>query len=150
MRAPNFTSTPLPFLIKDVLKIDLSGTFGDALSMFGQNFKSIMIHGISQPANGRSKGEKQCQNYIVDDGTGSIRVKFNHGTYQKGSNSMALPISIYQSSNFHHLQAFFDKLRFYAATMSWRRRKVSHVLAKIGYRRNRKSANRFYVTWKLY
>lgn len=96
VRAPNFTSTPLPFLIEDVLKIDLSGAFNDALSMFGQNFKLVMIHGISQPANGHSKGEKQCQNYIVDDGTGSIRVKFNHGTYQKGSYLMTIPVRISQ------------------------------------------------------
>lgn len=47
-----------------------------------------MIHGISQPAGGRSKGEKKCKNYIVDDGTGSIRVQFNHGTFEKGENRM--------------------------------------------------------------
>lgn len=56
--------------------------------MFGQTFKKVMIHGISQQTNGRSKGEKKCQNYIVDDGTGSIRVRFNHGTYRNGSHSI--------------------------------------------------------------
>lgn len=146
---PNYTSAPLPLLIEDVLQIDSSIGFNVVRSMFGQHFKSVMIHGISQPVNGSLKGEKMCKNYIVDDGTGAIRVKFNHGTHQKGKNSESeIHLSHSFRPNNHRLilQICCVKSKSFVATALLRKEKVLFAPTKNRCRRNRKSASKFYAT----
>lgn len=69
---------PMPLLIEDILSIASTEEFYDTHSLYGQHFKKVMFYGRITQLPGAAKDERDIRSYSVDDGTGSITVRYAH------------------------------------------------------------------------
>lgn len=77
-RENNWYNEPMPLLIEDILSIKATENFFDIHSLYGQSFKKVIFYGRVSQSAGTAKDKRDIRCYDVDDGTGSITVRYSH------------------------------------------------------------------------